>query len=239
MMKPSAPATPAIALLCFLLGVFLTLEAQAASLSVMPIMIDGSGGQAAHVVTLHNGGEKPLQAQVRILAWRQVNGEDILEETRRVVASPPIAEVGPGGNFTIRIVRVAGDPITEEESYRLLVDEIPDAALRRNGLVAIAIRFSVPAFFSTAEAAPARIVWSVVRSGSRPQLVGRNLGDKRLKLSDLSYGGRPVAKGLAGYILGRSEKAWPLPAGAGGAGGAGVVTAATDRGPLSGLANGR
>jgi fimbrial chaperone protein len=236
MMKPSAPATPTIALLCFLLGVFLTLGAQAASLSVMPIMIDGSGGQAAHVVTLHNGGEKPLQAQVRILAWRQVNGEDILEETRRVVASPPIAEVGPGGNFTIRIVRVAGDPITEEESYRLLIDEIPDAALRRNGLVAIAIRFSVPAFFSPAQAAPARIVWSVVRSGSRPQLVGRNLGDKRLKLSDLSYGGKPVAKGLAGYILGRSEKAWPLPAGAGGAG---VVTAATDREPLSGLANGR
>jgi fimbrial chaperone protein len=234
MMKPLALGRPALATLVFLLGAFPGLCAQAASLSVTPIMIEGASGRTAHVVTLHNGGEKPIQAQVRILSWRQANGEDILEETRRVVASPPIAEVGPGGDFTIRIVRVANEPITEEESYRLLVDEIPDAALRRNGLVAIAIRFSVPAFFSPADASLPRIVWSVSRSGPKPRLIGRNLGDKRVKLSDLSYGGKTITKGLAGYILGRSEKAWPLPAGAKGAGG---VTAVTDRGPLSGVAN--
>ena len=209
-------------------------QAQAGSLSVSPILIDGSGGRAAHVVTLHNGGEKLLNAQVRVLSWRQVNGEDVLEETRRVVASPPVAQVAPGGDFTIRIVRVANEPIVEEESYRLLVDEIPDAAARRNGLVAIAIRFSIPAFFSPAEAAPPRVVWSVIRSGSKLRLVGRNVGDKRVKLSDLSYSGKPVARGLAGYILGHSEKAWPLPAGAKGAG---PVTVVTDRGPLTGTAN--
>ena len=209
-------------------------QAQAGSLSVSPILIDGSGGRAAHVVTLHNGGEKLLNAQVRVLSWRQVNGEDMLEETRRVVASPPVAQVAPGGDFTIRIVRVANEPVAEEESYRLLVDEIPDAAARRNGLVAIAIRFSIPAFFSPAEAAPPRVVWSVIRSGSKLRLVGRNVGDKRVKLSDLSYSGKPVARGLAGYILGHSEKAWPLPAGAKGAG---AVAAMTDRGPLTGTAN--
>ena len=209
-------------------------QAQAGSLSVSPILIDGSGGRAAHVVTLHNGGEKLLNAQVRVLSWRQVNGEDVLEETRRVMASPPVAQVAPGGDFTIRIVRVANEPIVEEESYRLLVDEIPDAAARRNGLVAIAIRFSIPAFFSPAEAAPPRVVWSVIRSGSKLRLVGRNVGDKRVKLSDLSYSGKPVARGLAGYILGHSEKAWPLPAGAQGAG---AVAAMTDRGPLTGTAN--
>ena len=228
MMKPFYAA-----ILC-LLGAVLSPGAQAGSLSVSPILIDGSGGRAAHVVTLHNGGDKPLNAQVRLLSWRQANGEDVLEETRRVVASPPIAQVAPGGDFTIRIVRVANEPIVEEESYRLLVDEIPDAAARRNGLVAIAIRFSIPAFFSPAEAAPPRVVWSVIRSGSRLRLVGRNIGDKRVKLSDLSYSGKPLARGLAGYILGHSEKAWPLPAGAKGAG---AVAAMTDRGPLTGTAN--
>jgi len=208
----------------------------AASLSVTPVMIEGMGGQNAHVVTLHNAGEKAIHAQVRIMSWRQANGEDILEETRRVVASPPIAEVGPNGDFTIRVVRIANDPLAGEESYRLLIDEIPDAALRRNGLVAIAIRFSVPAFFSPADASLPRVVWSVERSGSRLQLVGRNMGAKRLKVSELHYGGKPVAKGLAGYILGRSEKAWSLPPGAKGAGG---VTAMTDRGPLAGTANGK
>jgi fimbrial chaperone protein len=206
----------------------------AASLSVTPIIIENIGGQNAHVVTLHNAGEKSISAQVRILAWRQSNGDDILEETRQVVASPPIAEVGPGGDFTIRVVRVSNEPLVSEESYRLLIDEIPDAALRRNGLVALAIRFSVPAFYSPADASLPRVTWSVVRSGSRSQLVASNMGEKRLKVSDLYYGGKPVAKGLAGYILGRSEKTWPLPPGAKGTG---SVTAITDRGPLAGTAN--
>ncbi len=206
----------------------------AASLSVTPIIIEGAGGQNAHVVTLHNAGEKSIHAQVRIMSWRQSNGEDILEETRHVVASPPIAEVAPGVDFTIRVVRVANEPLASEESYRLLIDEIPDAALRRNGLVALAIRFSVPAFFSPADASLPRVIWSVTRSGSRPQLVARNTGDKRLKVSELYYAGKPVARGLAGYILSRSEKAWPLPPDAKGAGG---VTAMTDRGPLAGTAN--
>ena len=206
----------------------------AASLSVTPVIIEGAGGQNAHVVTLHNAGEKPIHAQVRIMSWRQSNGDDILEETRRVIASPPIAEVAPGGDFTIRVVRMANEPLADEESYRLLIDEIPDAALRRNGLVALAIRFSVPAFFSPADAGLPRVTWSIGRSGSRPLLVASNMGDKRLKVSDLYYGGKSVAKGLAGYILGRSEKTWPLPPGAKGAGG---VTAMTDRGPLAGTAN--
>lgn len=218
--------------LCALLNT----QASAASLSVTPVIIEGAGGQNAHVITLHNAGEKAIQAQVRIMSWRQSNGEDVLEETRRVVASPPIAEVAPGGDFTIRVVRMAHEPIVGEESYRLLIDEIPDATLRRNGLVALAIRFSVPAFFSVANASLPRIIWSVERSGSRPQLVASNLGDKRLKVSELYYGGKPVARGLAGYVLGRSEKAWPLPPGTKGAGG---VNAMTDRGPLAGTANGK
>lgn len=219
-----------------LLVAVLNTAVDASSLSVTPVIIDGVGGQNAHVVTLHNAGEKVVHAQVRIMSWRQSNGEDILEETRRVVASPPIAEVAPGGDFTIRVVRVANEPLAGEESYRLLIDEIPDAALRRNGLVALAIRFSVPAFFSPANASLPRVMWSVERSGSRPQLVASNMGDKRLKVSELHYGGKPVAKGLAGYILGRSEKAWPLPPGVKGAGG---VAAMTDRGPLAGTANGK
>lgn len=217
-----------------LLCASLNTPVDAASLSVTPVIIEGAGGQNAHVVTLHNAGEKPIHAQVRVLSWRQSNGEDILEETRRVVASPPIAEVAPGGDFTIRVVRMANEPLAGEESYRLLIDEIPDAALRRNGLVALAIRFSVPAFFSPADASLPRVTWSVGRSGSRSHLVASNMGDKRLKVSDLYYGGKPVAKGLAGYILGRSEKSWPLPPGAKVAGG---VTAMTDRGPLAGTAN--
>ena len=181
------PALPkfSLAICNVLLVAVLNTPVDASSLSVTPVMIDGVGGQNAHVVTLHNAGEKIVHAQIRIMSWRQSNGEDILEETRRVVASPPIAEVAPGGDFTIRVVRVANEPLAGEESYRLLIDEIPDAALRRNGLVALAIRFSVPAFFSPANASLPRIMWSVERSGSRPQLVASYMGDNRLKVSEL------------------------------------------------------
>lgn len=79
---------------------------------------------AAATFTLHNEGTSPLNAQIRVFRWSQVNGEEKLEPTTDVVASPPIAALAPKTDYTIRIVRVSKQPVATGETYRLFVDEI-------------------------------------------------------------------------------------------------------------------
>ena len=91
-----------------------------------------------------------------------------------------------------------------------------------------------PTFFLSPDATQPRVAWSVRARDGRAMLVATNGGDKRLQLADLKVkgGGRAlmVGKGLAGYVLGHSTRAWALPAGAAGVG---SVSALSDHGPIN------
>ena len=101
---------------------------QAASLQVAPVLVDVPAPGATSSLKLHNEGTKPLDAQVRIFKWTQVDGADSLTPTDDVAASPPLASLRPNTDYTVRIVRTSKEPVAKEESYRLLVDELPSPA---------------------------------------------------------------------------------------------------------------
>ncbi len=111
--------------LAALVGSVLALDAQAASLQISPVSINLRANQAASGINLQNLGERPVYGQVRVFAWDQRNGEDVLTPTDELVASPPIIEVGAKGSQTIRLVRKGGAAGNAERTYRLLIDEIP------------------------------------------------------------------------------------------------------------------
>src|SRR5690242_1985763 len=94
--------------------------AQAGSLQVEPVLLDVLAPGAASTITLHNAGPTPIHAQVRVFRWSLVNGEEKLEPTDDVVASPPSVTLAPDAKNIARIVRVAKTPVVGEESYRLL-----------------------------------------------------------------------------------------------------------------------
>src|SRR5499427_7664467 len=150
----------------------------AASLQVTPVMIEVAAPGAATTVKLRNEGTTPLNAQIRVFRWTQVNGEDKLEPTSDVVASPPLAKLAPKVDYTVRLVRVSKAPVSKEETYRLFVDELPDAANQRNQAVNLLLRYSIPVFFYPATGAPASLTWSVDHSGGRLSVVAKNSGDR-------------------------------------------------------------
>ncbi|OAI28437.1 hypothetical protein A1351_11640 [Methylosinus sp. R-45379] len=185
--------------------------ASAASLVVSPISLEAAAPQQTVTITLRNSGNRPINGQVRVFVWRQEHGEDVLEPTQNVVCSPPMAEIGPGAEYTIRVVRIVEAPIAGEESYRLVVDEIPDATMRRNGIIAVALRYVIPIFFYEETRSQPRLSWFVTNRDGGRFLVAKNEGDRRAKISALSLNGKPIANGLAGYALGHSERRWKLP----------------------------
>jgi fimbrial chaperone protein len=212
----------------------------AASLQVAPVSVEVAAPGATATLNLRNEGDKPLNAQVRVFRWTQVNGEDKLEPTDDVAASPPTVSLRPKTNYVIRVVRTAKTPVAAEETYRLLIDELPSPTQQRAATVNIVLRYSIPVVFNSPAGGAPKLKWELQRRNNKTVVVATNEGDRRIRLSNMkvtdskgavaNFGG-----GLTGYVLARSTKVWTPPAHVKGFG-AGTVTAVTadsDTGPIS------
>ena len=207
---------------------------QASTLRVSPVGLDLPVGQNATTLNLFNDDVAPLNVQIRVFRWRQVEGKDVLEPATDVVASPPIAKVAPGAARTVRVVRLDAKLPEKQESYRLIVDELPPPLSEGGRQVTLLMRHSIPLFFA-AGADKAKVTWRLTRSQDAPALTASNSGGRHLRLSNLRIvdgAGAVLAerKGLVGYALPGSTMAWPTGAFAPSAGL--HLVADTDTGPI-------
>ena len=215
-----------------------TAPGSAASLQVSPTSLEIAAPAAAKTMTLNNPGSVPLKAQIRVMRWSLVNGEEILEPATDVVASPPIASLQPKTDYVVRIVRVAKKPVAAEENYRLIIDEIPDKSLLPNRSIAIAFRYSVPVFFMPQSGGAPKLAWAVKTVNGKTYVSATNTGARRVRLADLQIADGQgntvmIAKGLAGYVLARSAKSWVAPGMVRSAGTPLQITARGDLGPIN------
>ncbi len=217
--------------------------ALASSLQVMPVNIEVPAPGAVSTVSITNSGFESVNAQIRIFKWVQVNGQDELVPTKDVVASPPALKMQPGRKSVIRIVRLSKTPAAVEETYRLVVDEVPKPPKPGQAGVAFAVRYSIPVFFSK-PGADIEVSWKVVASGGKYFLKADNTGGRRVRIAGLRVvngAGKTftIAEGLAGYVLGQSSKQWLIKGGAKSVikGGTIRIVALSDNGPIEATAN--
>ncbi len=185
---------------------------EAAALRVAPIIVDIASG-ATSTIELQNLARTEAAVQVRIFRWVQHSGRNQLVPTRDVVASPPFTKIRPGQRNIIRIVRLSKRPIVGEESYRVLIDEIPKRSKGRSMKVGIALRYSLPVFFGSNPPGDHGLKWSVTQKKGQTVVTARNPGNRRVRLSALTLADRSgrklrFGKGLTGYVLGRSTATW-------------------------------
>ena len=218
--------------------------AGAASLQVSPVTVEVPAPGASAVLKLRNDGANALNAQVRVFRWSQVNGEEKLEATDDVVASPPIVSINPNSDYTVRIVRVTKKPLAKGETYRLLVDELPDQARQRNGAVTLVLRYSIPVFFYPLDIAQAKVAWNVEQKSGRTIVTVTNNGDRHERVSMLKLrtgDGSTISfgNGLTGYVLGRSIMRWSVSSSSSriGAGESVVISALGGHGPINATAS--
>jgi fimbrial chaperone protein len=122
-------------------------DSSAASLRVAPVRLDVAGGAATTTLRVWNTDDTAVKVQIRVYRWTRKNGVDVLTPTKDVVVSPPISTLKPGAENLIRIVRVASAPVEKRESYRVLVDQLPDPKAQKAGVVSILVRHAIPLFF--------------------------------------------------------------------------------------------
>jgi fimbrial chaperone protein len=214
----------------------------AATLQIEPVLIDVAAPGAASTVSLRNDGTTPINVQIRVFRWSQVDGKENLEPTEDVVASPPAVTLAPNGNYVARIVRVTKRPISGEESYRVLIDQLPAPHQKRTSAVNLLVRYSIPVFFGASERRDPAVAWTVAVSGNKVKVTARNDGDRRLRIAALNIRnskGKTVSfsKGLVGYVLGKSTVAWTAPAAGFAPNGSVSISALGDTGPVEAVAS--
>jgi len=186
---------------------------------VAPILLEVPVGQSATTLTLTNEGLKPLDAQVRVFSWKQVDGRDVYTPATDVVASPPTLTMEPRTDYTVRVIRQSTEQAQHEEAYRVVVDELPDPLRARGGAVQVLLRHSVPLFFSSGQETEPRLVWKTEKRGQNLVVTAQNLGSMRARITQLQvmHGQQSLSfgQGLVGYALAHSTMSWqkPLPAG--------------------------
>ena len=215
----------------------------AAQLRVEPVLLDLTAPAAAGSLTLRNDEDQEVVVQTRVMRWSQAGGKETLEPTTDVVASPPTVTMAPGVDYVVRVVRVSKQPVRGEESYRVIVDQLPNARRQQTRAVNLLIRHSIPVFFRNAQLNPSSVAWSLSRDGDKLMVVATNSGDERLRIASLRLrdgAGTTISfgSGLIGYVLGRSSISWTAPSHPRGFGANGSVsiTAETDKGPINAMA---
>lgn len=187
--------------------------ASAATISIAPVTLDIPAPRNSGKLTLQNRGSDELAIQLRIFRWEQNDGQDTLVPTKDVVASPPMAKFKADTRYTVRVVRVAKTPVRGEESYRLLIDQLPKPAATSGSQVNFLIRQSIPLFFVEEHEAKPALRWAAVLDKNQLVVTAQNNGGRRARLSNLSIDTptgsvSPPREGLAGYVLAGSAAKW-------------------------------
>lgn len=197
---------------------------QASKVLIWPIDPIIADDQKATSLWIENQGSEPVLMQVRVLGWRQTDGNEGYQQQQDVVISPPIVQVEAGKKQLIRLIKHNQPPAAKEMAYRILVDEIPKPA-SGTGLH-FQMRYSIPLFVygqglserSTAgdRSNQPRLSWQLVKQQGETLLQVTNQGNIHARLSNVSIrqGSKTtkVADGLLGYVLANSTHRWPVEA---------------------------
>lgn len=237
-MKPAASLRRALAAALVLFAS----ATSAGSLAVSPIRIELAPGQRSVTVTVRNDGAQATLVQTQLVAWSQADGEERLEPTTDLLASPPIFDIAPAGVQIVRIALRRPADADRERSYRLLVTEVPGPPQPGFTGAQFALKLSLPIFVdaAVAKAAP-EVAWNATRDAAGALvLTAFNSGSKHIQVRAIDVAGDgPDSEGrFAGlwYILPgqrRSVTIAPAPGRTIGAAGRVRIRADTDAGALA------
>jgi fimbrial chaperone protein len=133
----------------------LPFAAGAGSLRVGPTRIDLSPRHPVVTLEVQNTGDAPTLVQADALSWIQDAGEEALDATSELVATPLVVSLAPGETQKIRVGLREPNRAPAERAYRVLVSEVNPTFLTSAGL-RFAVRISVPVF-AASDDSPVRV----------------------------------------------------------------------------------
>jgi fimbrial chaperone protein len=190
--------------------------AVAASFSLSPLGVSIPSRDTSASVVAENTGGAPLVIQVRTMAWRQADGNDVRDDTRELIVNPPIFKLNPGERQLVRVASRNGPPADVERAYRVVFSEVaPDQAPRTQPGFRFTLAMDIPVYVEpAAPAAPAAVRWQAARTDKGIRVTAENPGNVHYRIVDAEFGvaGRVLQKPGLLVVLPQSSRNYDLPA---------------------------
>lgn len=191
-----------------LAAIMFALPAGAAEFTVTPVRIFMNPRDRAVAVTVTNDSAEEIVMQADLYSWKQkADGSDDLALTEDLVLSPPILKVPGKSRQVVRLARLTPAPLGEEQTYRLVIREVPEARPQASNQVGvqISLAFSLPVFI-TPQGAKRQLACDMARSGPETVNVSCANGGKayaQIRAIELlkTSGDKLALRETGGYIL--------------------------------------
>jgi len=188
---------------------------QAAAIQVTPTRINLANDAPIATLNLSNKASTSTMLQIQTTHWSQTDGQDVYVTSNDLIVSPPIMTIDPGKSQLIRIaLRKNGVPHSEEETFRIFVQEIPKYHPANTPGVEFALRFGIPVFISPTVSVTHTLQWKTKRlSDNNLQLSVINLSNTHIQVTHLNIINPDTHKTLASqdvfvYLLPHQSKKW-------------------------------
>lgn len=205
-------------LLCIATCVAGAAPALASSFNISPIRVELASGRRTEALTLKNADDAPVVVQVHLVAWSQRDGVDQFDTTREMLVTPPVLQI-PGNSEQIVRVALRGQPDRSQElAYRVVFEEVPQAAPAGFTGLRVALRLSVPIFIApTVGKAHAELSWELHSlPDGQLEVVATNHGSAHSQITDFevqSSGAAAPLRSMTGkYVLPGGRASWMLKA---------------------------
>jgi fimbrial chaperone protein len=188
----------------------------AGAFSVTPVRLFFEPKDKAVAITLMNEGEEEIVLQADIYKWTQgMDGNDQIGPTEDLIVSPPSLRLPAHSKQVVRVGLLTPRDRSSQMTYRLVVQEIPEAEKRKDSLLQlpIALVLNMPIFITPSGASrKVECGWAIGKT-RKPELSCMNAGSAyaQVRSAELRRGGDLLAKAAAStYILAGARRTLTL-----------------------------
>lgn len=190
--------------------------AGASTFNISPIRAELSASHRTEALTIMNADDSPVVVQVRVVRWSQTGGAEQLEDTRELLATPPVLQIPANGQQIIRVALRRDPDGAQELTYRVIFEEVPQAAPKEFTGLRVALRLSIPVFVAPAHGkANPELTWqSRWLPNGQLEVAATNSGSGHLQITDFEAqfpGSLMPLRGVTSkYVLPGSRMSWTL-----------------------------
>jgi fimbrial chaperone protein len=178
-----------VALTILFFGLWQTPFGFAASFEVSPIRVTFQPNESSALMTVRNEGDEKLRLQISVMAWNQSKeGEMVLKPTDDIIFYPTLLTVEPGAQRNLR-VGSKGSVVAKEQSYRIIVEELPSNTKLQGTGVRIVTKMSIPIFIKPAKAEVKNLIERIALRGSGLTFDVKNQGNVHIQPRELRVKG--------------------------------------------------
>jgi fimbrial chaperone protein len=190
--------------------------AGASTFNISPIRAELAAGHRTEALTITNADDNPVVVQIRVVRWSQKNGTEELEDTHELLATPPVLQIPANSQQIIRVALRREPDAAQELTYRVIFEEVPQAAPKDFTGLRVALRLSIPIFVAPAHGkANAELAWgSRWLPNGQLEVAATNSGSGHLQITDFEAqfpGSLMPLRGVTSkYVLPGSRMSWTL-----------------------------